>query len=400
MDEVERYALERWRLDTPASLAGRIHLNNAGASLMPEPVVAAVRDHLDREVRLGGYEAADDARARIDEAYAEVAALVGAERRNLAVVENATVAFAQALSSFDFEPGDVILTTRNDYASNQLMYLSLAERRGVEVVRAADRPEGGADPESVASLIRERRPALVALTWIPTSSGLVQPAEEVGALCAEHEVPYLLDACQAVGQMPVDVDALRCDFLAATARKFLRGPRGIGFLYVSDRALAAGRRPLHIDMRAADWTAADAYRLHGDARRFENWEFPYALVLGLGEAARYARDVGTGVAQRRSWELAARLRAGLGAAAGVRVLDRGAKLCAIVTVSVAGRSAGACVAELREQGINTGALDRVSAVLDLDGKGVADALRLSPHYFNAEAEIRAAVAAVSALAEP
>ena len=390
--------LAGWRADTPAALAGRIHLNNAGAALMPGPVLDAITGHLALESRLGGYEAADAATDRIDRAYADVATLVGAEARNVAVVENATVAFAQALSSFDFEPGDVVLTTRNDYASNQLMYLSLAERRGVEVIRAEDAPEGGVDPESVRALVAEREPAVVALTWVPTSSGLVQPAEAVGEVCAEAGVPYLVDACQVVGQMPVDVAALRCDFLAATARKFLRGPRGIGFLYVSDRALEAGRRPLHIDMRAADWVEADGYALRDDARRFENWEFPYALLLGMGEAVRYAREVGLETARDRARSLAAELRDGLGAVEGVRVLDRGPELCAIVTVELAGRDADDAVARLREQGVNTSALHRVSAVIDLDEKGVESALRLSPHYYNTSAEVRAAVHAIEALA--
>lgn len=379
--------LERWRRDTPATLRGRIHLNNAGASLMPAPVVAAIREHLDRETRLGGYEAADAARAGIDAAYHDTGTLIGAAARNMAVVENATVAFAQALSAYDFVPGDVILTTRNDYASNQLMYLSLAERRGVTVVRADDRPEGGVDPESVRALAETRRPAVVAVTWVPTSSGLVQPAEAVGEICAELELPYLVDACQAVGQLPVDVAALHCDFLAATARKFLRGPRGIGFLYVSDRALDAGLRPLYIDMRGADWVGADRYALRDDARRFENWEFPYALVLGLGAAVRYARDVGS-AAGARSRALAAALRTQLDRLDGVRVLDRGPDLCAIVSAEIAGREAAEVVAALRDQGINTSALDRVSAVIDLDEKRVESALRLSPHYFNTEAEIR------------
>jgi selenocysteine lyase/cysteine desulfurase len=312
-------------------------------------------------------------------------------------VENATVAFAQALSAFDFERGDVILTTRNDYVSNQLMYLSLAERRGVEVVRAEELTEGGVDPESVRSLIRERRPRVVALTWVPTSSGLVQPAAEVGRLCREAEVPYLVDACQAVGQMPIDAPALHCDFMAATSRKFLRGPRGLGFLYVSDGALAAGLAPLHIDMRAADWVDADRYELRPDARRFENWEFPYALVLGLGEAAWYAGEVGMDVARYRSWKLAATLRESLGGIDGVRVLDRGSELCAIVTAAVDGHDADELVAGLREQGINTSAIDRSSAVLDLDDKQVRSALRLSPHYYNTEEEVAATVAALTAL---
>lgn len=397
MDPIERFALERWRRDTPAALAGRIHLNNAGASLMPEPVVAMIRDHLERETRLGGYEAEDEARSRIEETYEALGGLLGAAGRNIAIVENATVAFSQALSSFDFEPGDVLVTTRNDYASNQLMYLSLAERRGVEVLRAADSPEGGADPESVRSLVRERRPRVVALTWVPTSSGLVQPAGEVGSICAEAEVPYLVDACQAVGQMPVDAPSLQCDFLAGTSRKFLRGPRGLGFLYASDRALEAGLRPLHIDMRGADWVAPERYRLRDDARRFENWEFPHALVLGLGEAAWYAREVGIEAARERAWGLAASLRAGLEGIDGVRVLDRGPELCAIVTAQIGQLSATAVVETLREQGINTSALQRVSAVIDLEEKGVESALRLSPHYYNTEEEVAATVAAIGAL---
>lgn len=395
---VDAAELRRWRADTPAAEAGRIHLNNAGAALMPLPVYNAIHHHLERELRLGGYEAADEVSGRVARVYEEVAALIGAPGpESIALVENATVAFAQALSAFDLHPGDVILTTRNDYASNQLMYLSLAERRGVEVVRAEDLPEGGVDPDSVRVLLRDRRPAVVAVTWIPTNSGLVQPVAEVGRLCAEAEVPYLVDACQAVGQLPVDVEAIHCDFLAATGRKFLRGPRGTGFLYASPRALDRGSRPLYLDMRGADWVRADGYALRPDARRFENWEFAYALVLGLGEAAWYARGVGVDTASERALALAALLRSRLNGIEGVRVLDRGAELCAIVTAQLDGRPAAEVVATLREQGINTSALDRVSAVIDMDAKGATSALRLSPHYYNTEAEVLSAVAALEFL---
>ncbi|HUG39270.1 MAG TPA: aminotransferase class V-fold PLP-dependent enzyme [Longimicrobiales bacterium] len=398
----EAAELKRWRADTPAAEAGRIHLNNAGAALMPLPVSHAIRQHLEREMRLGGYEAADEVSGRIARVYEELAGLVGAPGpHTIAVVENATVAFAQALSAFDPGPGDVIVTTRNDYASNQLMYLSLAERRGVEVVRAEDLPEGGVDPGSVRELVRgcggRGRSLLVAVTWVPTNSGLIQPVAEIGRICAEHDVPFLVDACQAVGQMPVDAPALHCDFLAATGRKFLRGPRGTGFLYVSERALRAGLKPLHLDMRGADWTGAREYALRPDARRFENWEFAYALVMGLGEAAWYARGVGIDTAWARARALAALLRQRLAEIDGVRILDRGAELCAIVTADIAGRAAGDVVAGLREQGINTSAIDRVSAVLDMDDKGAATALRLSPHYYNTEAEVGAAVTAIDAL---
>src|SRR6266567_3045506 len=169
--------LDRWRGDTPGC-RDRIHLNNAGAGLMPRPVLDALTKHLAREAAIGGYEAADEAEPLVRETYALVAQLVGAAPKNIALVENATVAFSQALSAFDFRPGDRIVTTRADYPSNQLMYLSL-----------------------------------------------VQDARAVGGVCAELGVPYVVDACQTVGQMAVDVNALRCDFLAATGRKFLRGPR-------------------------------------------------------------------------------------------------------------------------------------------------------------------------------
>src|SRR5438445_10117009 len=266
--------LDRWRRETPGC-RNRIHLNNAGAGLLPRPVRDALMQHLAREAAIGGYEAADEAEPRVRETYALVAQLVGAAPRNIALVENATVAFSQALSAFDFRPGDRIVTTRADYPSNQLMYLSLARRSGVEIVRADDLPTGGVDPESVRRLARDPRTRLVAVSWVPTNSGLVQEAAAVGEVCAELGVPYLLDACQSVGQMAVDVNALRCDYLAATGRKFVRGPRGIGFLYASDRVLQRGAFPLFVDMRGADWTDPDAFRLADGARRFENWEFAH-----------------------------------------------------------------------------------------------------------------------------
>src|SRR3977135_2686617 len=221
--------LDRWRRETPGC-RDRIHLNNAGAALMPQPVLQALTGHLEREAAIGGYEAGDEAEPRVRETYELLGRLVGAAGRNVAIVENATVAFSQAVSAFDFRPGDRIVTTRADYPSNQLTYLSLAPRAGVETVRADDLPEGGVDPTSVRRLAAHPRTRLVALSWVSTNSGLVQHAARVGEVCAELGVPYLIDACQAVGQLAVDVDALRCDFLAGTGRKSLRGPRGLAVI--------------------------------------------------------------------------------------------------------------------------------------------------------------------------
>lgn len=387
------------RKDTPAVMAGRIHLNNAGASLMPSPVVEAVVDHLHKESAMGGYEAADAEAAPIEQVYEDVATLVRAHSRNIAVVENATVAFSLALSAFDFEADDVILTTRNDYISNQLMYLSLAARRGVRIVRADDAPEGGVDPESVRRLIARERPRLVALTWVPTNSGLVQPAAEIGALCAEAGVPYVVDACQVVGQISIDVGALHCDFLSATARKFLRGPRGVGFLYVSDDALGKGSHPLFIDMRGAAWLDDDEYRMVADARRFENWEFACALVLGMGAAARYALGIGIETAGAYAAGLAAWLRARLAAFDGVRVLDRGTTPCAIVTAEFRDYPARDIVERLREQAINTSVTAREWAVIDMKEKQASTAVRISPHYYNTRRELEILVSALEEFVE-
>jgi selenocysteine lyase/cysteine desulfurase len=388
--------LTRWRSDTPGC-ASLVHLNNAGAALVPRPVRDAILEHLTLEEKLGGYEAADAQVEAVQQVYTDVGRLLGARSRNVALVQNSTVAFSQAISAFDLSPGDVIITSRSDYASNQIMYLSLARRRGVEVIRAADAAEGGIDPEAVRELVTRRRPALVSLTWIPTNSGLVQPVEVVGRICREADVPYLIDGCQAVGQMPVDVSRLHCDYLTAATRKFLRGPRGLGFLYVSDRMLRSGAHPLLVDMHGASWTDADAFELAPDGRRFETWEFAYDLVLGLGAAARYALGVGLDTARDRARELADYARGRLAAVAGVRVLDRGPELCAIVTVAVAGRDTKDIKLELRRRGINTSSPQREDAVIDMDEKGTESALRISPHYYNTKEEIDTAVEALREL---
>lgn len=372
-------------------------MNNAGSALMPHPVIRAIQDHIDLESRIGGYEAADARQDAVQAAYRSVADLIGTQPRNIAFTENATASFIQALSSIPFERGDVILTTRNDYASNQIQFLSLQARLGVQILRAADRSEGGVDVQAMAELIRRHRPRLVCVTQVPTNSGLVQDVRAIGSLCRDADVLYLVDACQSIGQLPVDVADLQCDFLSASARKYLRGPRGSGFLYVSDRVLNQGLEPLFIDMRGADWIAEDRYRSAPDARRFENWEFAWALVLATGAAARYATAVGMGLIQRRVLALANRVRAGLAAIEQLSLLDRGTELCGIVSAGISGLDPAELVTALRHRGINTSAQIREYAVIDYDQKQVTASLRISPHYYNTEQEIDQALLAIREL---
>ncbi|MFG1964096.1 aminotransferase class V-fold PLP-dependent enzyme [Nonomuraea sp. NPDC049028] len=389
--------VESLRADTPGC-ERVVHFNNAGCGLLAAPVLATMLDHLRLEAQIGGYEASAARAVQVREFYSELAALINCAPRNIAFAGSATHAFATALSSIPFEAGDVILTTRNDFISNQIAFLSLRKRFGVRVVHAPDAPEGGVDVAAMAALMREHRPRLVSATHIPTNSGLVQPVAEIGRHCRELDLLYMVDACQSVGQYPIDVAAIGCDLLTATCRKFLRGPRGSGFLYVSDRVLKAGYEPLFIDMRGARWTGPDRYQPAESAARFEEWEFPYATVLGCAAAARYAREVGVEAIARRSPALAARLRVLLAAVPGVRVLEKGPELGAIATFTIEGWRPEPFKAAMDAKGINSALSFREFAQFDFGDKDVDWCLRLSPHYYNTDAEVDQVAEAVAELA--
>ncbi|MEE2681984.1 MAG: aminotransferase class V-fold PLP-dependent enzyme [Planctomycetota bacterium] len=378
--------VDELRADTPGC-AHHAHLNNAGAALMPRQVLEAIRDHLTLEERLGGYEAEEQVREQVAEAYQAVGELTGVPARRVAFTENATASFVQALSSLTLERDDVLLTTRNDYASNQIQLLSLAHRIGVRVIRIPNLPEGGADPQAARELITRHRPRIVCASHVPTNSGLIQDVRSIGRVCREHDVTYLVDACQSVGQLPLDLEDFGADFLSGTARKFLRGPRGSGFLAVSDRVLERGLLPLYPDLHSARWTSENEFEPVSDARRFENWEFPRAIVLGTGAAARYALELGLEAIASRIQELSARLREGLEALEGATVLDHGPELCGIVTTWILDHQPRDLVLALRARGIHAWAQDRFDATLDYDEKGVPGALRLSPHAYNTVEEI-------------
>ena len=386
MQGVSQMDIDKIRSATPGC-KDKVHLNNAGSALMPAAVVTAITDHIRLESEIGGYEAQDAERDAIALAYQSVAELIGSGAGNIAFTENATAAVMQALSAIPFKQDDIILTTRNDYASNQIQFLSLQKRLGVKVMRAPDQPEGGVDVAAMSDLIHRHRPRLVCVTHVPTNSGLEQDVKAVGNICRSADTIYLVDGCQSVGQMPVCVADIGCDFLAVTSRKYLRGPRGSGFLYVSDRLLQQSVEPLFIDMRGANWTGENSYQAVASAKRFETWEFAWAQVLGTGAAAAYASAIGLDNIRLCVQARVRQLRDGLATIDKVHVLGGEGELCGIVTATIDDCDPFAIVAKLRARGINTSAQTREYALIDYDSKNVNCALRISPHYYNTSDEI-------------
>jgi len=390
------FDIERARRDTPGT-AHVAHLNNAGSALPPSQVTEAVVTHLRREAQIGGYEAAAEAAAQVERTYAAIAQLLGCAPDDVAVVENATRAWDMAFYAMTFRPGDRILTSRAEYASNVIAFLQLAARTGA-VVEVVDDDEHG--QLSVADLRRRLgegagQVRLIAITHVPTHGGLVNPAEQVGELSRDAEVPFLLDACQSMGQLAVNVEAIGCDLLSATGRKFLRAPRGTGFLYVRPSILDQLEPPF-LDLHAATWTAPDRYVVRPDARRFENWETNVAAKIGLGVAVDYALSWGLAAIEKRVTALAEGLRERLNGLDGVQVHDRGARRCGIVTFTVDGVGAQDVRRRLTDRRVNTSVSRAEQARFDLPGRGLPDLVRASVHYYNTEDELDRLVGAVPA----
>ena len=378
--------LAKVRADTPGA-EHVVHLNNSGAALMPRPVLEALKQHLDREAAIGGYESEAEADGLIEHSYDAAARLINAGRDEIAIVENATVAWDIAFYGLaqGFGRGDRILTAMAEYASNYIAYLQLHKRSGIVIDVVPNDGFGQLDVGALEAMIDDRV-KLISVTHVPTNGGLVNPAAAIGQVARRHGIPYLLDACQSVGQMPIDVAAIGCDMLSATGRKYLRGPRGTGFLYVRG-SLMDRIEPPFLDLHAATWTDTDSYQLRPDARRFENWENYVAGKIGLGVAIDYALDLGLEAIYRRITELAAQMRAGLAQCDGVSVTDIGREQCGIVTFRHDRREADDIVEGLSRAGINVSTSGRVSTLLDMQARGLEKIVRAPVHYYNTAQEI-------------
>ena len=380
------------RADTPG--CGQvIHLNNAGSSLPPGPVVDTQIDYLTREALVGGYELAAERSDQISGVYESIGQLLGCTAGEIALVASATDGWNAAFASLDLQAGDRILTSEAEYASNLINFTKVARQRSVRVDVVPSTDEGELSVSDLEAMIDDRV-KLIAVSHIPTNGGLVNPAEEIGRIARSAGVTYLLDACQSVGQLDLDVKELGCDLLTATGRKYLRGPRGTGFLFVRD---GWDNEPAALDLHSARWTGPESYEVRPDARRFETWEFGWSSLVGLGAAVDYALDLGLTEIEQRIVDLAGRLRRILAGIPGVTTTDIGTRLCGIVTFTVSGHGAEEVVRMMRAGRINLSVSTPDSTPIDATRRGLPNLVRASVHYFNTEDELDRFAEALSTL---
>lgn len=383
--------VDRLRAETPGT-RNVIHLNNAGASLMPQPVIDAMQRYVSHEIGYGGYEAERAFASEIESVYATIAKLINADASDIAMSDSANRAWQMAFYSLPLARGDRILTTTTEYHSNWAAYLHLRTRRGIVVDVVPNTSTGEIDVEALEEMV-DGTVKLITLNHVPTNSGVVNPAAKVGAVSRAYGIPYLLDACQSVGQLPIDVDEIGCDMLSATSRKFLRGPRGQAFLYVRSE-FRDQLDPVFVEPHGSGVVTPDGYELSNDARRFETWEKNFANVLGLGAAAEYAMEIGIDAIWERIRTLADTARSRLSEVDGVAVRDVGAVKGGIVTFEVEGRAVEEVRVLLSERSINVSTSTPHSAPVDMRNRGIEGLVRASFHAFNTEEEVESLIESV------
>ena len=362
-----------------------VHFNNAGAALMPMPVADTLHDYLYKEERIGGYETANEEKESLDNFYRAAAKLLNCEANEIAFVENATRAWDMAFYSFKFSPGDRILTTLAEYGSNVIAYNQQAKRYGVEIIFVPNDEFGQIDIHALENLVDDRV-RLISISHIPTGGGLVNPASAVGRIAKAANIPFLLDACQSVGQLPLNVEEIGCDILCGTGRKYLRGPRGTGLLYVRKNLIEQLEPPL-LDQHAATLISPTAYKIRSDAKRFENWEQYFAGKAALGVAIDYALSYGLEAIQSRIYHLSGQLRNKLINIGGVELTDEGLEKCGIVTFTAEQLPPLAIKRYLREHRINVSTSKGSGSLVSFQHRGLTEVVRASVHYYNTEQEI-------------
>ena len=362
-----------------------IHFNNAGASLPPDVVLETVINYLREEATLGGYETEAKYSTQLENVYTSIARLINAKKDEIAIVENASMAWHLAFNGIDFQKDDEVITSEMEYVTNLIGFLNVQKTRGIVLRIIPNDHKGNFDLQAFEAAISQKT-KLIAITHIPSTAGNILPVAEIGRIARRNKILYLLDACQSAGHLPVDVEAIGCDMLAVTGRKYLRAPRGTGFLYVR-KEVQDRLNLLFMDGHSVASITENDFKVRDDARRFELYEKNRALILGLGAAVDHALDIGLDKIWSRIETLSALLRTRLAAIDGVTVNDKGDHLSGIVTFTVDKVDSAKVKARLAAQDINVTEGKAVSTLLYMNKRHLTAVVRASVHYYNTEAEI-------------
>jgi cysteine desulfurase / selenocysteine lyase len=389
--------IERVRAETKGT-GQRTHFNNAGASMPPDIVVDTIVRYLQEEAAFGGYETESKYEEPLENVYALVARLIHADKDEIALVQNASFAWGLAFNGIAFKKGDVIITSEMEYVTNLIGFLQARKTRGVEIHVIPNDERGNFSLPALEAAISPRT-KLIAVTHIPSSAGAIIPVVDIGKIARKHGILYLVDACQTAGQAPIDVKEIQCDMLAVTGRKFLRGPRGTGFLFVR-KEVQDKLKVSFMDGSSTEWVTEDDFKLRNDARRFELYEKNRALTLGLGKAIEYALHIGVDRIWKRIQYLAGLLRQSLASLDGVTVHDPGDQKCGIVTFSVGGADSSFIKAKLAEKQINVSVSAAKFTLIYMNRNHLSSVVRASIHYYNTEGEITLLCDALASVIHP
>jgi selenocysteine lyase/cysteine desulfurase len=365
--------------------AVRIHFNNAGASLPPDVVVETVNNFLLEEATLGGYEAELIYKEQIENAYASIASLINAEKEEIAILENASTGWILAFSGISFKAGDEVITCEMEYVTNVIGFLNAQKTLGIKLIVIPNDDDGNFSIKALKEAISPRT-KLIAMTHIGSAAGGMIPITEIGKIASDNNILYLVDACQSAGQVPLDVKQINCDMLSVTGRKYLRAPRGTGFLFVRNR-IQDQLKLFLVDGFTVQQVNEHDFKVKNNARRFELYEKNRGLILGLGKAVDYALDIGVDRIWERIQYLASLMRKKLTAIDGVVVHDKGDQLCGIVTFTMKGIESATLKNELAKHQINVFASLAKSTLYYMNKYQLTSVVRASIHYFNNEEEI-------------
>jgi cysteine desulfurase/selenocysteine lyase len=386
--------IQHLRAETKGT-AQRVHFNNAGSSLPPDIVVETVVNYLNEEAIYGGYETEYKYKEQLENTYALIARLINAETNEIAIVENASIAWHLAFNGIDFKKGDVVITSEMEYVTNLIGFLNAQKTHGIEIKVIPNDEHGNFSLKALKEAISPQT-KLIAITHIPSTAGGMMPIVEIGKIARKHNILYLVDACQSAGQVPVDVKEIGCDMLAVTGRKYLRAPRGTGFLFVR-KEVQDKLSTRFLDGYSTQWVSETDYKLRDDARRFELYESNRALKLGLGKAVEYALDIGVDRIWQRVQQLACMMREKLTAIDGVTAHDMGDQKCGIVTFSVNGLDAALVKTRLAEKQINVSVGLAKSTLFYMNKNQLNSVVRASVHYYNTDEEMLLLFAELSAI---